>query len=224
MQYQTKSNRLHVWLLVSNISLAPPEQPDCWQFRTVDYTTRLLSPDTNASGADAHALLHQLSDTNSSAHPAHPVTAPAAGVAAPHGRRLLQSQSNGSGASSLPPAAALGPSRTLNALSFAFMRDAFVLPAAAADQFFQIQNATLLQLPQGPDAAAAADATAGPWPPDLWTVLLLSINRCGAQLVRACFGKNAADCHVNLPHQLNVIPQTATLHSGRHCARQCPCI
>jgi hypothetical protein len=178
MQYQTKSNRLHVWLLVSNISLAPPEQPDCWQFRGVDYTTRLLSPDGNGSGADAHALLHQLSDTDAPAHPAHSVTP----AAAPHGRKLLQSNGSGASSSSSPPAAALGPSRTLNALSFAFMRNAFVLPAAAADQFFQIQNATLLQLPQGPDAAAAADAKAGPWPPDLWTVLLFAINRCGAQL------------------------------------------
>jgi hypothetical protein len=65
----------------------------------------------------------------------------------------------------------------LNALSFAFTRNAFTLPAAAAEQFFQIQNATLLQLPQGPNAAAAADMGAGPAPPDVWTVLLWSVDR-----------------------------------------------
>jgi hypothetical protein len=162
----------------------------------VDYTTKAISPpDTNGSGADAHALLHQLA-LPGSAHSGTAAAAAAAatGDAASPGRKLLQSQSNSSCASSSPPAAALGPSRIFNALSFAFMRDAFVLPATAPDQFFQLQNATLLQLPQGPDAPAAADARAGPWPPDLWTVLLFAINRCGRQLCTACFVKKCDAC------------------------------
>jgi hypothetical protein len=179
MQYPTKDNRLHVWLLTSNISLAPAEQPDCWQHRSVDYTTQLYSQDPSASSADEHTLLHQLLLPGSVASTGQTAAAAAAAgdsQTAPHGRTLLQSQSTTSNASS-STSAAPAPSRAVNALSFAFMRNAFVLPATAADQFFQIQNATLLQLPQGPNAAAAADAKAGPWPPDIWTVLLFSINR-----------------------------------------------
>ncbi|WIA15154.1 hypothetical protein OEZ85_001840 [Tetradesmus obliquus] len=67
-------------------------------------------------------------------------------------------------------------------LSFGFMRDVLVLPPQAADKFLQIQNVTLLQLPQGPGARAAAGMNAGqggdgPTPPDVWTLLLWSVNR-----------------------------------------------
>jgi hypothetical protein len=68
------------------------------------------------------------------------------------------------------------------ALSFGFMRDVLVLPETAEDRFLQIQNVTLLQLPQGPAARAAAGMNAGhggdgPTPSDIWTLLLWSVNR-----------------------------------------------
>eukprot|EP00883_Tetradesmus_obliquus_P006895 jgi/Sobl393_1/17454/SZX64266.1 len=177
LQYPTKDNRLHVWLLVGNISLNPPEQPDCWQQRSINYTTHLYSQEANISGSDAHRLLHELMlpAPNPTAQPgAAPTTAPTAAAAHNATPRLLQG-ANASNESATD--VQLAPRRILHSLSFAFMRDAFVLPATAADQFLQIQNVTLTQLPQGPNAREAADAAAGPWPAELWTVLLWSIDR-----------------------------------------------
>ncbi|WIA35332.1 hypothetical protein OEZ86_003786 [Tetradesmus obliquus] len=174
LQYPTKDNRLHVWLLVGNISLNPPEQPDCWQQRSINYTTHLYSQEA-ISGSDAHRLLHELMlpAPNATAQPgAAASTAPAAAHNATP--RLLQG-ANASNESATD--AQLAPRRILHSLSFAFLRDAFVLPATAADQFLQIQNVTLTQLPQGPNAREAADAAAGPWPAELWTVMLWSIDR-----------------------------------------------
>jgi hypothetical protein len=172
MQYMTKDNRLHVWLLVSNISLAPKEQPDCWQQRSINYTTQLYSQEVNASATDDHRLLHQLMLPVAQASP----PSGAAATAAAQNATVQELQSHNV-SNALSPAGALAPRRILHSLSFAFIRDAFVLPATAGDQFLQIQNTTLMQLPQGPNAHAAADVTAGPWPPDIWTVLLWSINR-----------------------------------------------
>lgn len=174
LQYPTKDNRLHVWLLVGNISLNPPEQADCWQQRSINYTTHLYSQEA-ISGSDAHRLLHELMlpAPNATAQPgAAASTAPAAAHNATP--RLLQG-ANASNESATD--AQLAPRRILHSLSFAFLRDAFVLPATAADQFLQIQNVTLAQLPQGPNAREAADAAAGPWPAELWTVMLWSIDR-----------------------------------------------
>jgi hypothetical protein len=181
MQHTTKDNRLHVWLLISNITLAPQQQPDCWQQRSVNYTTQLYSQEANFSSADAHRLAHELLLPSS---PAPTGTSPSAGH-----RDLLAAQEPAasptaaadppaaSTASPAAPAAPLAPRRVLHSLGFSYIRDAFVLPATASDQFLQMQNVTLLQLPQGPNAHAAADVQAAPWPPDVWTVLLWSVNR-----------------------------------------------
>ncbi|KAF8060546.1 RPL6 [Scenedesmus sp. PABB004] len=70
------------------------------------------------------------------------------------------------------------------ALSWGFLPGALELPAGAQDKFLQIQNVSLAQLPQGPGAAAAAGLRAaapggggGPAPPDVWTLLMWSVNR-----------------------------------------------
>jgi hypothetical protein len=164
MQYTTKKNRLHVWLLVSNISLAPPEQPGCWQQRNINYSTQLYSEEVS-SGAEGPRLLQQVMLPGAAWSAANAAAAP---------RRLQASDASNATASAPPP---LAPRRILHALSFNFIRDAFVLPDTAADQFFHVQNATLSQLPQGPNARAAADLRAGPVPADVWTVMLWAVRR-----------------------------------------------
>uniref|UniRef100_A0A383W883 Protein kinase domain-containing protein n=1 Tax=Tetradesmus obliquus TaxID=3088 RepID=A0A383W883_TETOB len=162
---------MHVWLLTNNISLDSLGEPGCWRQRRVNFTTQIFSQEINSSGADAHRLLLELipPSSNAAAH-----SGAASAVAYNATPKLLQGNdvSNASA-----PEVLLAPRGILHSLSFAFLRDAFVLPATASDQFLQIQNVTLTQLPQGPNAREAADAAAGPWPADLWTVLLWSIDR-----------------------------------------------
>jgi hypothetical protein len=163
LQYTTKENRLHVWLLVSNISLAPPEQPACWQQRSVNYSTQLYSEDVSNS-TEGPRLLQQVMLPGAAWSAANPAAVP---------RKLQASDASNATASAAPP---LAPRRILHALLFNFIRDAFVLPDTAADQFFHVQNATS-QLPQRPNARAAADLRAGPVPADVWTVMLWSVKR-----------------------------------------------
>jgi hypothetical protein len=178
MQYVMKEDRLHVWLLVSNISLPAPEQQDCWQQRSINYVTQLYSEEVSSSGTEGPRLLQQ-------------AMRPGAAWTAAAPRKLQASNFDTSNVTA-PAAPPLAPRRILHALSFNFTRDAFVLPAAAADQFFHIQNATLSQLPQGPNTRAAADMHAGPVPADVWTVMLWSVKRWELLFdwhlrVRACY-------------------------------------
>jgi hypothetical protein len=134
----SEETRLHVWMLLNNITTA---KPGCWQNRNMRYTTQIYG---------------QVQDNTN-------VTTPQAKQAAAARRH----RSDGF---------------DVFALSFGFMRDVLVLPQTAEDRFLQIQNVTLLQLPQGPGAAAAAGMHAGqggdgPTPPDVWTLLLWSVNR-----------------------------------------------
>jgi hypothetical protein len=169
LQAPSEETRLHVWMLLNNISTA---EPDCWQHRNMRYTTQIygqIQDHTNITAVQEKQALNK---------------AAAAAAAAVH-------HSNGF---------------NVFALSFGFMRDVLVLPQQAADRFLQIQNVTLLQLPQGPKAAAAAGMHAGqggdgPTPPDVWTLLLWSVNRCALcfchelhrlhKLHRRCPGKRS---------------------------------
>lgn len=138
LQSPSEETRLHVWMLLNNISVA---EPDCWQLRNVQYSTQIYG--------QCHESTHVVQDKKAAAASLqHPI-------------------SNGF---------------DVFALSFGFMRDVLVLPHNSGDRFLQIQNVTLLQLPQGPGASAAAGMHAGqggdgPTPPDVWTVLLWSVNR-----------------------------------------------
>lgn len=80
------------------------------------------------------------------------------------------------------PFAAANPVFDMFSLGFNYMRSALQLPSNAGEKYLQIQNVTLLQLPQGPDAATAAGLGAGQsgdgqTPADIWTILLWPINR-----------------------------------------------
>jgi hypothetical protein len=60
--------------------------------------------------------------------------------------------------------------------SFGHLPNALVLPPSAETASFSIFNTTLTELPQGPNPRAST--TPGRLPPDVFTVLLWSINRC----------------------------------------------
>jgi hypothetical protein len=146
LQAPSEETRLHVWMLLNNISTA---EPGCWQRSKMRYTTHIYG---------------QIQDNMNVS--------------------LAQQQQQQAAAAKAAASPAVHSSNGFNvfALSFGFMRDVLVLPEQAADRFLQIQNVTLLQLPQGPGAAAAAGMHAGqggdgPTPPDVWTLLLWSVIR-----------------------------------------------
>lgn len=63
--------------------------------------------------------------------------------------------------------------------SFGYLPDALVLQPDAEAQSFSIFNTTLMALPQGPNPRTAT--TPGRLPPDVFTSLLWSINRCALE-------------------------------------------
>lgn len=131
----SEEDRLHVWMLLSNVSINPPSDPDCWQTRAMQYTTQIYGQ--------------------------------------VHAERSQQAVPSRQEAAAVPD---------MFSLSWNFMRSALELPANAQERFLQIQNVSLRQLPQGPNAARAAGMRAeqgadGPSPPDVWTILLWSVNR-----------------------------------------------
>jgi hypothetical protein len=144
-QPPTKTDRLHLLLLANNVSIAPPEQPICWQQRTLLQHTELFAQQASSSSSS-------------------------------------KGQGNGQGN------AAPSSRGELVSLALGFMRDSLLLPAAAGDKFLLVQNISMGQLPQGPGAAAAAGmGWDKPSPPDVWTLLLWSINRL------VCSGKGFGD-------------------------------
>jgi hypothetical protein len=48
-QPPTKTDRLHLLLLANNVSIAPPEQPNCWQQRTLLQHTELFAQQTTTA-------------------------------------------------------------------------------------------------------------------------------------------------------------------------------
>lgn len=170
-QYPTTSDRLHVWLLVTNVSI----NPTCWQQHDIKYPSRLFSEALDPS--DARTQLHEtfMPGNSSSAESAVP---PGASLAAASGSASV----GGSSDNSTSAGSLVAPSDSLFALSFGFMRSAWQLSDGVPDRYLSIENVTLAQLPQGPAADTAAAAQGGQTPQDIWTVLLWCITRCAAQL------------------------------------------
>lgn len=148
MQAPSEENRLHVWMLLNNISIVPPGDPACWHYRDVKYTTQIFGQVHDSP--DAQLQQAQQQQENASAP-------------------LDVTQRDGIGFD-------------VFALDFGHMRSALQLPQNAQEKFLQIQNLTLMGLPQGPLAHTAAGMRTGPGgdgptPPDIWTLLLWSVNR-----------------------------------------------
>lgn len=140
------------WILVNNITLNPPDQPNCWQPRMINHTTRMFGADvgvnTTAEGSNAHPLL-----------PSAPPMDPGDSIA-------------GAADDSLTEMLAFG---------FNNMQQALQLPPMVPDKYFQIENVRLYQLPQGPGLSGVQSTQGSDTAvaPDVWTVLLWSIMRWG---------------------------------------------
>lgn len=160
-EHTIKLGRQNVWMMLGNITVNPADDPTCWQDRELLFPTQLYGQRLhgNASGG---VSAHNLADQTL---PLGPGTARSG-----EGSSVVEGNSAGHA----------GPLDDKFALGFSFMQSALRLPEGVDDKFLQIQNMTLLQLPQGPYTAGAANLAAGqdgPTPPDVWTFLLWSIGR-----------------------------------------------
>jgi hypothetical protein len=154
LQHTSLYGRLQVWWLLSNLTLAPPNDQDCWQLKGVKSPTHIYGSVHNFMQANAARNL--LAD-------------PSRSDAGDWGRRALAAESGG----------AVDKARVsvfnMHSLGFSYLQGAFVLPPDAQDRFMELANITLHQLPQGPAARAAVSG--GMMPADVWTLLLWPINR-----------------------------------------------
>ena len=144
----SEEDRLHVWMLLNNVTINPASDPNCWKARNVQYTTQVYGQ------AHHDGVQHTGSGTE--------LPAPKPGASAPY--------------------AAINPTFDMFTLDWNYERSALQLREGAGEKFLQIQNVTLLRLPQGPNAAKAAGMRAvqggdGPTPPDVWAILMWPVTR-----------------------------------------------
>lgn len=105
-------------------------------------------------------------------------------------------------------------------LGFAYTRNAIILPSQQPGQLLFV-GVVLWQLPQGaPPAALAADAASGMLPPQAWTVLLWSVNRCGGSW---CGRHLHAPCLICTLRSAATASAAASMAAWQPRQRSCPC-
>lgn len=143
-------------MLTANITLNPPEQLKCWEPHMVAYSIKMSGEDFqgNNTGGDPseQSVLRQ---------------------------ELLPKPDSASAETSAETVPNPTPLTQVYAVGFNYMLRALMLPATAPDKQFEIENVMLHQLPQGPNIGAvqADSGWSGAVAPDVWTVLLWSIER-----------------------------------------------
>jgi hypothetical protein len=198
---RSTSTRTRVWMLINNVSIADDADMQCtWPDGNVTYPTQLLGPVVHTHGPSA-----RVHDKGTVASPLSPEA-----IVLGHADAALSSRNgNGNG-----PNAATRPADPYQsydvgdmhhdgvttppydqqfALSFGYLPRVFQLPVDAQDKFLQIQNVTLMQLPQmAPSGAQSGvlrglrrllNTDANPSPPvGIWTVLLWPVRRWASWL------------------------------------------
>jgi hypothetical protein len=187
---RSTSTRTRVWTLINNVSIADDGNLQCtWPDGNVTYPTQLLGPVVHTHGPSA-----RVHDKGAVASPLSPEA-----IVLGHADAVLSSR-NGNGLNATPLADPYQPYDMSDtrpdgvpqppygqqfALSFGYLPRVFQLPADAQDKFLQIQNVTLMQLPQMGQAAAQPGGLRGlrrllenPSPPaGIWTMLLWPVRR-----------------------------------------------
>lgn len=187
---KSSNTRTRVWTLISNITLADKGSMLCpWVDGNVTYPTQLLGPVVHTHGLSTRRIG---TPTSSNAYSAEAVVLGHADAEA-H-RRSVDAGGTATDVSPVINLPANGteptapPLQGLFSLSFGYQNDLFQLPPDANDKFLQIQNVTLMQLPQLASRHSlhrllhhrhllqqqhATDAL----PVGIWTILLWSVKR-----------------------------------------------
>lgn len=203
---RSTSTRTRVWTLINNVSIADNGNMQCsWPDGNVTYPTQLLGPVVHTHGPSA-----RVHDKGTVASPLSPEAIVLGHADAALSNRNGNGNGNGNGLNATPPPPAdpyqyqsydIGDMSAIEggskppydqqfALSFQYLPRVFQLPADAQDKFLQIQNVTLMQLPQmGPAMGQTGGLrglrrllnmeNASP-PVGIWTVLLWPVRRWGA--------------------------------------------
>ena len=170
--HSISQGRENVWMLAGGVAI----NPTCWQGQNITFPTQLYGQQLCSDASNKGCAPALATDVLLQSQRAQDAAGPTA------------SSSSTTAADSTAPAQ---PLANTYELSFGYMRSALQLPADAQENFLQIQNVVLQQLPQGLQAGSAATMMAGDnqdvaTPPDIWTILLWSVKRYVLPLCRSC--------------------------------------